>query len=188
MEKLSGEVLPPPNLFTEDFKFEKKNEKVRSLRPDISLGVPGLEDSAAVAPDSFENDHCEVVAFSQDGQVQDAEKTVGMDLCTHEEGHIHSNDQPGDEACHNETTTSQITSNQDAHCVLETSLKRDRKIVNSYNLENVSPSRKDLCIHSDTPFSEKYPELTDVKISPCQTDGTILEPSLHYIYWHGVTR
>ncbi|KAK9074569.1 hypothetical protein SSX86_007167 [Deinandra increscens subsp. villosa] len=87
LEKLSGEAHMPDKP-TENFTFEKKNESV--IFPSTSTGsaAPGLDDSATVAPDSFENDQCEIVDCSQDGQVQDAVKndqnTFSIDLCTHE--------------------------------------------------------------------------------------------------------
>ncbi|KAI3731524.1 hypothetical protein L1987_62712 [Smallanthus sonchifolius] len=91
LEKLSGEVNIPDEPSTEKFTFEKHNQS--DLFPSTSTGsaVCGLEDSTTVAPDSFENDQCEIIDCSRAGQVQDAVKadqnTSSIDLCTREEQH-----------------------------------------------------------------------------------------------------
>ena len=49
----------------------------------MSSAIPGSEDLITVAPDSFENDQCEVKKCSQAGQVQGAVKTDQSTLGTH---------------------------------------------------------------------------------------------------------
>ncbi|KAI3720171.1 hypothetical protein L6452_21084 [Arctium lappa] len=175
LEKLNGDVHIPDRLITENLKFEKQNGNVLLPSADMSSLVPGLEDSTTVAPDSFEDDQCEIKECSQVGQVHNAlagPTTFGIDLCSHEGDHACSNIQPSEEVWHIGTATGKFKSNQDVDRVLEKSPQRGGKIISSYDLGNISPSRKDLCTHSDTPLIEAYPKLTDVKISPCHTEGT----------------
>nr|GEU39402.1 putative FY-rich, FY-rich, WD40/YVTN repeat-like-containing domain protein [Tanacetum cinerariifolium] len=74
-EKLGGEVHVPDKVYTESFKSEKQNENVLFSSTCVSSAIPDSEDLATVAPDSFENDQCEVKELSQAGQVQGAAKT-----------------------------------------------------------------------------------------------------------------
>ncbi|CAH1417045.1 unnamed protein product [Lactuca virosa] len=119
----------------------------------------GVEDSTAIAPDSFENHQCEPMESSQARQFQDAdradESTCGVDLsCTHEGHHVCSN---SEDTCNVEKTTRKTKSDEDVELVLEKSPQRGGRIMDTYDLGNISPSRKD-------------PKLTDVKISPCHIE------------------
>ncbi|XP_052626125.1 uncharacterized protein LOC111915815 isoform X2 [Lactuca sativa] len=119
----------------------------------------GVEDSTAIAPDSFENHQCEPMESSQARQFQDAdradESTSGVDLpCTHEGHHVCSN---SEDTCHVEKTTRKTKSDEDVELVLEKSPQRGGRIMDTYDLGNISPSRKD-------------PKLTDIKISPCHIE------------------
>ncbi|KAK1413720.1 hypothetical protein QVD17_35498 [Tagetes erecta] len=88
LEKLSGEVAIPDEPSTENFTIEKQNESVLLPSTSLSSSVPGLEDSATVAPDSFENNQCEIMDCSQARQVEDAIKadqsTICIDICNRE--------------------------------------------------------------------------------------------------------
>ncbi|GKF18124.1 hypothetical protein Tco_0063042 [Tanacetum coccineum] len=64
-EKLGGEVHVPDKVYTENFKSEKQNENVLFSSTCVSSAIPDSEDLATVAPDSFENDQCEVKERSQ---------------------------------------------------------------------------------------------------------------------------
>ncbi|KAI7728960.1 hypothetical protein M8C21_020056, partial [Ambrosia artemisiifolia] len=91
LEKLSGEVYITDKPSAGNFTSEKQNESVLFPSTSTDSAVPGLEDSTTVAPDSFENDLCEIVDCFQAGQVQDAVKadqdTSSTDLCIREGHH-----------------------------------------------------------------------------------------------------
>ncbi|KAD7116534.1 hypothetical protein E3N88_03802 [Mikania micrantha] len=79
---LSGEGHIPDKPCTENFTFEKQNEN--DLFPSTNTGATEctLEDSATVAPDSFENDQCEVMDCSL--AVKADQNAFSLDLCTRE--------------------------------------------------------------------------------------------------------
>ncbi|KAL8230010.1 hypothetical protein R6Q57_014910 [Mikania cordata] len=79
---LSGEGHIPDKPCTENFTFEKQNEN--DLVPSTNTGATecALEDSTTVAPDSFENDQCEVMDCSL--AVKADQNAFSLDLCTHE--------------------------------------------------------------------------------------------------------
>lgn len=87
-EKLSGEVPIPDEPSTENFTIEKQNECVLFPSTSLSSPVPALEDSTTAAPDSYENDQCEVMDCSQARQVEDAviadQNTFSIDIYTRE--------------------------------------------------------------------------------------------------------
>ena len=189
LEKLNGDVHIPDRLFTENSKSEKQNGNVLLPSTDMSSLVPGLEDSTTVAPDSFEDTQCEIKECSQVGQVHNAvacPTTFGIDLSTHHGDHACLNIRPS-EVLHVETAISKTKSNQDVDSVMEKSPQRGGKIISDNDLGNISPSRKDLCTHTDAPLSETYPELTDVKISSCHMEGSVLDTALLYKKCYGAS-
>ncbi|XP_071739268.1 uncharacterized protein [Rutidosis leptorrhynchoides] len=102
LEKHTDKVQIQDKCLIENLNFEKQNEDLNTTSTNVNSAVAGSDDSIIIAPDTFENDPCEVTEYFQAIQIQDAinenQDINGTHLCTDEVHHVCPNNQPNEEA------------------------------------------------------------------------------------------